>query len=393
MLIYRKFFAAILLLSGAFLHASAQDEPLRNLSIDVGGGGAFIYGDIQSDFTFNGQLGAKYNLSKIFGLKANMTTGVLKGNQDIVSFKNNFFQYSLRGVFNVSQLANFNRQFPRINLHSYAGVGRLSNNAEFKNANNPDQNQNFNESLTSIPLGINLEYFLSNRIDLFADFNYNFTNNDFVDGYSPALNANKSNDGYSTLTIGLSYKLGPKNREHADWSQSDNMNRRLTKVEEKQEEAINAVEKKIDVLQTRIANYEKNNINEVELREYEQQINQNLEALRSDIQTPLSHQDNSKIREPGNRDINIHDLSNKRFVNVIGSFKSIKRAKTFTNNLDQEGYKAGILYDYPNNYYYVHVTQNYTLKEAQQAIQKTRKDFGIEGSWIYFRSADDLEKL
>jgi len=87
------------------------------------------------------------------------------------------------------------------------------------------------------------------------------------------------------------------------------------------------------------------------------------------------------------------NIGGKRFVNVIGSYQSLDRAKKFARSIDQEGYNPGILYDYPNQYYYVHVTKSRTLAEAQEAVQQTREDFGIEDAWIYFRSADDLEKM
>jgi len=382
-----------LLLIGGFFTVSAQGQSLRKVSIDASGGGTFLNGDISSDVSYNGQLGVKYNASRDFGIKANVTTGLLEGSDGNLAFENQFFQYSLRGVFNVSQLAKINRQFPKINLHAYAGIGNIVNDAEFTNASNPDNNRTFSDNITTVPLGVTLEYYLSNRLDLFADVNYTYSNDDLLDAYEPTTAANRANDGYSTFSIGLSYKLGEASDEHADWSRSDNQNQRIQELEEKQEKAIDDMERKIDNLQAQIENLKQNNADQGDLQALEQEINQSLETLREDIETPIDQQDGGSSQSGQASSGSMSNIGGKRFVNVIGSYQSLDRAKKFARSIDQEGYNPGILYDYPNQYYYVHVTKSRTLAEAQEAVQQTREDFGIEDAWIYFRSADDLEKM
>jgi flagellar motility protein MotE (MotC chaperone) len=388
----KKCISIILLISG-FFTVSAQDQSLRKVSIDASGGGTFLNGDVSSDVSYNGQLGIKYNASRDFGIKANLTTGLLEGSENNLAFENQFFQYSLRGVFNVSQLANINRQFPKVNLHAYAGIGNIVNDAEFTDASNPDNNRTFSDNITTVPLGVTLEYYLSNRLDLFADVNYTYSNDDLLDAYEPTTAANRANDGYSTFSIGLSYKLGEASDEHADWSRSDNQNQRIQELEEKQEKAIDDIERKIDNLQAQIENFKQNNASQDDLRTLEQEINQSLETLREDVETPVNQQDGSSQSGQAGSGSNMSNIGGKRFVNVIGSYKSLDRAKEFAQSVDQDGYKPGILYDYPNQYYYVHVTKNRTLAKAQEAVQQTREDFGIKDAWIYFRSADDLEKM
>lgn len=389
-----KILCAVFLFMTTCLGSSMAQEPLRNFSVDVGGGGTYLNGDINSEISYNGQFGIKYNASRDFGIKANVTAGLLEGSEGNLAFENQFFQYSLRGVFNVSQLANINRQFPKVNLHAYAGIGNIVNDAEFTNASNPDNNQTFSDNVTTVPLGVKLEYYLSNRLDLFVDVNYTYSNDDILDAYEPTTAANRANDGFSTFSIGLSYKLGEASNEHADWSRSDNQNQRIQELEEKQEKAIDDIERKIDNLQAQIENLKQNNADQDDLQALEQEINQSLETLREDIETPMDQQDGGSGQSgQASSSGSMSNIGGKRFVNIIGSYKSLDRAKQFAQSIDQEGYNPGILYDYPNRYYYVHVTKSRTLSEAQEAVQQTRKDFGVEDAWIYFRSADDLEKM
>jgi TolA-binding protein len=398
------------------LTTTSGQEDLRRVGIDIGGGGTFVYGDVSSDLSYNGQLGIKYNLSRNFGIKGNFTAGNLEGSGSGFSFENQFYQYSLRGVFNISQLANIHRTLPSVNLHGYVGVGQVINDATLT-APNPDNDASYTGTSTSVPAGVRLEYKLSKRLDLFGDFNYSYTNNDELDAYDPKTAANRSNDGYSTFTIGLSYNLGKKSNDVADWSRPSTDRSEIKELKEEQESKITKIEQKIDNLQSQIENINNDKANQEALTKLEDQINEKLERLRNQKQADQQSESDQKMDQEDkatadskdqtgdaggsrqmqqgsqNTSVSPTQLSNKRFVNVIGSFKTLENAKSFVNEVNQEGYNPGILYDYPNNYYYVHVTKSATLDKAQEAIQQTRKDFNIEEAWIYFRSADDLEKL
>lgn len=404
---YRKTLLSLVIFITAFITTAAGQEQLRKFSIDIGGGGTYVYGDVSSDFSYNGQLGVKYNLSRTFGAKVNFTAGNIKGSGSGFTFENQFYQYSLRGVFNISQLANIHRTLPNFNLHGYVGVGQVINDATLT-APNPDANATFTSNSTSVPAGVRLEYQLSNSLDIFGDVNYTYTNNDELEAYDPKTAANRSNDGYSTFTIGLSYNLGNTSNEVADWSRPETNASQIRKLKENQEAKIEKIEQKIDNLQSQIENIKGNNADQDALAKLEDEINQKLKKLRNSTQADKkAPKQTSEEKDKGdegkssdqmqrasqNAVVSPSQLSNKRFVNVIGSFKSLDKAKSFVNNVNQEGYNPGILYDYPNNYYYVHVTKSATVDKAQKALKQTRKDFGIENAWIYFRSADDLEKL
>ena len=389
--------------------AMAQDD-IRKFSISAGGGASQFYGDVESELGYNGQIGFKYATSRYFGLKANFTAGQLEGaGERGRSFENQFFQYSIRGVFNISQLANIHYYFPNFNLNAYAGVGQVVSDASFVNTSNPDLNNEFSETTTSLPVGANLEYYLSERLDIFVDINYAHTKSDLIDAYKPARTSNQASDGFATLSLGLTYKLGDQSVEHSDWSRPKDSDRELEKHKEKQKETVSAIETKIDNLQSSIENVKEKKVDQERLRRLEAEINRKLRQLQNKTdsnrkiakRTPgkapskQSSKDGSQDTRQRSAPASYGDfqLSNKRFVNVIGSFKSLAKAKTFVEEVNQEGYNPGILYDFPNRYYYVHVTKSGSLDKARETLQQTRKDFGIDDAWIYFRSADDLEKL
>lgn len=394
-------------LLGGISSVNGQDD-IRKFSLSAGGGGTWIYGDVESDLSYNGQIGLKYSTSRYFGLKANFTAGQLEGTGNRNrSFENQFLQYSIRGVFNVSQLANIHYYFPKFNLNAYAGIGRVNNDASFVNGSNEDLNNDFSGTITSLPAGINIEYLLSDRLDIFADLNYAHTKSDLLDGYKPDRTSNQANDGFATVSLGLTYKFGDPSKKHSDWDRPKSSGRELEKHKEKQKRTIEDLETKIDNLQSKIENVAEKKADEETLRELEDRINKTLRKLqektdsnrkmvsRVEEEDQAEQKGSTKRRNQKRTRSKTDDafyLSNKRFVNVIGSFKTLERAESFVKEVNQKGYNPGILYDFPNRYYYVHVTKSRTLNEAQKTIKQTRKEFGINDAWIYFRSADDLEK-
>jgi hypothetical protein len=62
-----------------------------------------------------------------------------------------------------------------------------------------------------VPAGLGFRYELSDRFAINAEATYRFVFTDYLDGFSHAANPEKD-DHYHSLTIGLIYKLGFKNR-------------------------------------------------------------------------------------------------------------------------------------------------------------------------------------
>lgn len=384
--------------------AEAQIEK-RTLSISGSGGVSLFYGDIDTDATFNGQLGLKHCFSPYFGIKGNFTAGRLQGSENTLEFKNDYLQTSLRAVLNISQIAEFKNQAPNFNLDAYAALGYIFNNAQFRNNNGsaiPDND--FNGEIVSTPVGVNIKYRISQRIDIFVDANYAHGRKDLLDAFKPNTNSNIANDGFAVFNLGIAYKPGKKQKPHSDWIISNQAARKIDRLEEETELKVDEIELKIENLQARIAQLESENADQKDIRKLENRLNKKLKKLQSEVDTiKVEKPDSMTIKEynyrksayPKGEVSESRDIkrNNKRFVNVIGTFNRLDNAINFAKQKDQEGYNPGVLFDFYRQYYYVHVTSSETFDQARIKLRKTKKDFGIEDAWIYFRSADDLEKL
>lgn len=62
-----------------------------------------------------------------------------------------------------------------------------------------------------VPVGAGLRYNLSDRIAINGEGSYRLMHNDYLDGFSMSANP-KLKDHYSSITIGIAYKFGSKNR-------------------------------------------------------------------------------------------------------------------------------------------------------------------------------------
>lgn len=413
MIPFKQIYLIILLVTPLFLFGQ---EDTRNLSLDLSGGGSLSHADIDSDVGYFGNVGLKYNLSTQFGLKGSVSYGLLQGSNDdpLQAFENQFFQYSLRGVFNVSQMADIHKTFPNINLHSYAGIGNMHNDAtDTRDPSEVPEGEELREDFTGtnivIPLGVNIEFKLSDRLDLFADVNYNYTNNDELDGYNPSTSANQFTDAYSTYTLGLSYKFGDASKKHADWA-TTSVEDELKKLKNQQKKRIDTIVNKVNSVQSRIVELRENSAEQESIRKLETRINKEIQKIEGKESEEKDGEGNGNGKkaarsggsdgggnnvEMGQRDkiYNNVSISNKRFINVVGSFKNEADAKTFVKEIEEQGYNPGILYNYDNGgWYYVHINKHEKFKKSRQALKEVREDLDVSDAWIYYRSADDIEK-
>jgi len=413
MLRFKQIFSIILLATPLFLFSQ---EDTRNLSLDVAGGGSLIHADIESDIGYYGNFGLKYNLSTQFGVKGAFSYGLLQGeaSDPKQSFENQFFQYSLKGVFNVSQMANIHKTFPNINLHSYAGIGMMDNEVtDTREASEISEGEELRDDYTGnnivIPLGINLEFKLSDRLDLFADINYNYTNNDKLDGYNPAVAANQFTDHYSTYTLGLSFKFGDVSKKHADWA-TTSLEEEIERLKSQQKKRIDTIVNKVDNVESRIVELRENSADQETIKELETTINKKIQkveekederkegegkgdgekAARSDGSD--GEGDGAEMSEMAGTSNNV-SISNKRFINVVGSFKNEEDAKSFVKKVEKQGYNPGMLYNYDNGgWYYIHINKHEKFNESKKTLKKVREELDVSDAWIYYRSADDIEK-
>ncbi len=67
------------------------------------------------------------------------------------------------------------------------------------------------KTIPVVPAGLGLRYNLSSSLALNLESTYRFTGSDYIDGFSVAANPGK-NDHYFSQTVGISKKLGRKNK-------------------------------------------------------------------------------------------------------------------------------------------------------------------------------------
>lgn len=213
--------------------------------IDVGSwqigfnGGAFVYlGDLSPTAAGSYKTlkpGFGLYVSKVLNpsllLRTNLTFGQIAGDdnkyaepafhqQRQLSFTSPVAELSELLVWNV--LANNgNQNGHRFSPYLFAGLGvNYTSVNRSSNASLPyftaepsvaaglaeDLATHLPESILVIPMGVGLEYYLSDRVSLTAETNFRYTSTDYLDGFSKVSNTAK-NDYYQSHTIGLVYRF------------------------------------------------------------------------------------------------------------------------------------------------------------------------------------------
>jgi hypothetical protein len=236
-----KYIGVFLLFTNTLANGQAQS---KNFEIGLGLG-AYIY---QGDLTPN-QLGsfkttkpglhlfANKIVSSNLSYRFNLAIAKLEGDESKYSnpeyrqqrnfkFESPLIEISGLGVWDIGA-NNFNRNKGRFSPYIFTGAGLSflnikpdwsSFNAEFFTSEsevvtglNTDSQKKLPKILPFIPAGMGFRYEISSRVAVNAEATYRFIFNDYLDGFSYAANP-KRDDHYHSVTIGLVYKLGNKNK-------------------------------------------------------------------------------------------------------------------------------------------------------------------------------------
>lgn len=172
-------------------------------------------------------------LSRSFSLRTNLAFSKLKGNDALYDdpeyrqhrnfkFKTPVFEVSELAVWNVLGKNYDDRGF---SPYLFAGVGLsfLKVRRDWSNFDaayfgetsdlpaliDQDAAHKVPKVIPVIPIGFGLRYGVSNRVAINAESSYRFTNTDYLDGFSKAVNPAKG-DTYTSGTIGVIYRIGKK---------------------------------------------------------------------------------------------------------------------------------------------------------------------------------------
>lgn len=181
------------------------------------------WGTVQGGLTLGKQL------SYLFGLRADVTTGALRGMK-----RRNYFRYfrgtytdlSLAGTVNLSGLLFGPNKMKHWKIDGYVGAGQVWYNSIAYELGSGRELRSTDGTTNDwiVPIGMTFNYELTKRLDLGLDFRINHTNSDKIDAtfggdYDRTPGANISNlptsrqgnsalDKYGYGSVVLTYKLG-----------------------------------------------------------------------------------------------------------------------------------------------------------------------------------------
>jgi OmpA-OmpF porin, OOP family len=214
--------------------------PFKNTwSLNAYGGLSQFYGDLreytiwpiqENNFdsqtergTWHGGITLKYRFSPLFGLRADVGMGSLRGTKRRVYFsyfRANYRQADISAILTLTNLLKGRSSANRWAAEIYGGVGLLQFSATayqlgsgitlrrsddlalLTNTTAPK----FTNTL-AFPVGLTVSYALNSRFQAVADTRFNFLKTDLLDATLPLTGPNKM-DSYAWGTLGLTYQWG-----------------------------------------------------------------------------------------------------------------------------------------------------------------------------------------
>jgi len=139
-------------------------------------------------------------------------------------FENSYFTSSITSQINMLRLLG--SQSETVNIYTSVGLGLIFNDVTTETRNKVGAWEQFKGEDHTEPaffasFGTGLRFNLGRRIDLFAQYDFNISNDDLIDGHRtrPELDIDlhrRTNDSWSSVTGGIQIKFGSSDRD-ADW--------------------------------------------------------------------------------------------------------------------------------------------------------------------------------
>jgi len=154
------------------------------------------------------------------GANFTFSGGGLKGiKENGVESRTNFYQYTLEGIVNITQLINQYDRQSVFYLYGKLGFGLIDFNAYYINTNRGDtlnivgKNSQFGKRVTEwvIPLGIGGAYNIDKNFSVIFDITYNYTHTDKLDARYNGSAAD-NNDYYVYFATGVKYTFTIKDK-------------------------------------------------------------------------------------------------------------------------------------------------------------------------------------
>jgi OOP family OmpA-OmpF porin len=147
------------------------------------------------------------------------------GNYFDRSFENSYFTSSVTTQVNLLRMLGSKSE--TVNLFANVGLGLIFNDVTTDVGNTAPGNwtefrgEDHSETAFFATFGTGLRFNLTKRIDLFAQYDFNISNDDLIDGFRtrPELDIDlnrRTQDSWSSITGGLQIKFGSSDKD-ADW--------------------------------------------------------------------------------------------------------------------------------------------------------------------------------
>ena len=217
----------------AFSNVNAQEseEPNR-LSIGLMGGATIGHMNIGTEYNPTFGLNLRYAFNPDFALQTNFLFGKFTTNDDDDNlldrtFENSYATASMNSQIGLLSLLGSDSE--RVNVYANVGLGLIFNDVTtnlLSNAVSPETEETFsgeNHSETAMfaSFGTGVRVNVAKKIDLFAQYDYNISNSDIIDGHRThtrtLIDQNRRNpDSWSAITAGVQIKFGSSDTD-ADW--------------------------------------------------------------------------------------------------------------------------------------------------------------------------------
>ncbi len=175
---------------------------------------------------FDGNFGIGYQFDKHVGLKANASFGNLNGSfkgleqyKDVSIEKLNYIEFSLNLTFDLTNIILGYNPERKFGVVPHIGLGQVQYRTSLLNSDgssfykigyretssddNSDASINGRRVVGTVPMGLELNYAITPRWNVYFDYTANYTDSDFIEG----VGLNDNHDWFHAFNLGASYKL------------------------------------------------------------------------------------------------------------------------------------------------------------------------------------------
>ena len=187
------------------------------------GGASFLFGDNQYNFKSvrgNANVGIGYDFRNFYRIYGKLGYGIFTGEYENF-FTLDYADYYTANINIAAEIVGFifgYDQDRRYGVYPHVGLGQMQYRARATYANGKktsvgyDHNASYNKKgrgfydrkvVMTVPVGLELNYIINQRVDVYADITTEWADSDIVD----AIWSGTHNDWHTTINAGLRYKL------------------------------------------------------------------------------------------------------------------------------------------------------------------------------------------